>query len=359
MKSLLLLLFFMVFFFVSLSIAKNILQKNTEKQTVWDKKNEIEKLLNIFSRARIIFPISLFVICSLVSAFYTIGEQEKAIVTTFGVPTVVDGTGIQVKIPFIQKVKKIDTTIQGMPIGYSEKGELPIEEECLMITSDYNFVNIDFYVEYVISDPIQYVYGVEKPVDVFKNVVQSSIRSVVSNYTVDEVLTTGKSQIQSDVMEMVLNDLEEKNIGIALTNVIVQDSEPPTDEVIQAFKAVETAKQQKETKINEAKKYSSEKLPANEADVDKILQEANTQKEKRINEAKQQVALFNAMYEEYVKDKETTKKRMFFETIEDIVPDLNVIIDGTNNLNVFYPFNNTLESSVITDNGGSSNGEEN
>lgn len=321
----------------------------------YEEEGKFEICREILPKVGIFAPIVLFAIVSIFNSVYSIGEQENAIVKTFGKLELVEESGIHFKIPYIQSVEKVNTTIQGMAVGYNEDSNESVEDECLMITSDYNFVNVDFFVEYVVSDPIAYKYNVEEPDEVFKNIVQASIRATVSNYTVDEVLTTGKVQIQTDIKASVIKELEEKDIGITLMNVAIQDSEPPTQEVIDAFKAVETAKQNKETKINEAKKYESEKLPANDADVDKIIQSAKTQKETRINEAKQQVAMFEAMYEEYVKDKLTTMRRMFFETMEEILPDLKVIIDGSEmNINGLYPIEN-FSTNNITSNGGSVN----
>jgi modulator of FtsH protease HflK len=126
-----------------------------------------------------------------------------------------------------------------------------------------------------------------------------------------------------------LDKLESLDIGIQLVNITIQDAEPPTAEVVTAFKAVETAKQGKETALNNANKYRNEQIPSAEANVDKILQDAEAQKQQRINEAKGQVARFNSMYEEYLKYPAVTKQRMFYETMEDVLPGMKVIIQGT------------------------------
>lgn len=168
---------------------------------------------------------------------------------------------------------------------------------------------------------------------ILRNLAQSCIRTVVSNYDVDSVLTTGKNEIQSNIKEMLLAQMEEQDIGLQLVNITIQDSEPPTAEVMAAFKDVETAKQGKETSINNANRYRNEKLPKAEADVDQILQEAESAKTKRINEAYGAVAIFNAQYEEYVKNPLVTKQRMFYETMEEVLPNLKVIIDGTDSVN--------------------------
>lgn len=95
--------------------------------------------------------------------------------------------------------------------------------------------------------------------------------------------------------------MEAQDVGIQLVNITIQDAEPPTQEIMKAFKAVETAKQGKETAVNNANKYRNEKLPEAEAQADQIIQDAEAQKQVRINEAEAEVARFNAMYEEYVK----------------------------------------------------------
>ena len=272
---------------------------------------------------------AIAVLILLFSSFYTIKEQEQAVVTTFGVPNTVSEPGLHVKIPFVQKVEKVNTTIKGFAIGYDEATGFSKEDESLMITSDYNFVNVDFYVEYKVSDPVKALYASEKPVEILKNVAQSCIRSVVGRNPVDSVITTGKNEIQAEIKERIIAELTKQDIGIQLVNITIQDAEPPTTEVMEAFKAVETAKQGKETAINNANKYRNEKLPNAEAQIDKILKEAEATKEARINEAEGQAARFNALYEEYIKYPLITKQRMYYETMEELLPDLKLIIDSS------------------------------
>ena len=273
--------------------------------------------------------IAIVVLVLLCNSFYTIKEQEQAVVTTFGVPNTVSESGLHVKIPFVQKVKKVNTTIKGFAIGYDETTGMSKEDESLMITSDYNFVNVDFYVEYKVSDPEKALYASEEPVKILKNVAQSCIRSVVGQNTVDSVITTGKNEIQAEIKERIIEELTTRDIGIQLVNITIQDAEPPTTEVMEAFKAVETAKQGKETAINNANKYRNEKLPTAEAQIDKILKEAEATKEARINEAEGQAARFNALYEEYIKYPLITKQRMYYETMEVLLPNLKLIIDSS------------------------------
>jgi len=265
--------------------------------------------------------------------FYTVGEQEQAVITMFGSIVRTDTAGLYFKIPFIQQVQIVDMTTHGTGIGYStdRRGRnVPKDEESVMITSDFNFVNIDFYLEYKVSDPVAYLYNSDTPENILRNMLLACIRSTVADYPVDEVITTGKNQIQTSVREKLTAMLRESNIGLQCVNLTVQDAEPPTDKIIQAFKEVETARQARETMINSAKKYQSEQIPLAEAKADQIIQHAEAVKSARIAEANGQTARFNNMFEEYKTYPLITKQRLFFETLEEVLPDAKVIItDGT------------------------------
>lgn len=271
------------------------------------------------------------------NAFYTIGEQENAVVTTFGVPKTVTEPGLHFKIPFVQQVRKVDMTIKGFAIGYDPNTNTSKPEESLMITSDYNFVNVDFFMEYRVTDPIKFLYASQDAAAILKTLAQSYIRDTIGLYTVDEVITSGKNQIQAEIKDKIMSRMDAEDLGVQLVNLTIQDAEPPTEAVMAAFKDVENAKQGKETALNNANKYRSEQIPAAEAEADRILQQAEAAKESRINEANGQVSRFNAMYAEYVKFPGITKQRMYYEALEELLPGLKVIITDGNGqtLNVF------------------------
>ena len=278
----------------------------------------IERLKKPLKHMKILLFVAilfLFLAGCFMSSIYTLKDQEQAVVTTFGVPQTVATSGIHFKIPFIQEVQKLPTAIMGFPIGFNAETGASIDDESLMITNDYNFVNVDFYVEYRIGDPVKYLYNSSEPQTILKALAMSYIRDTIGLYNVDDVITTGKNEIQAEIKEKLIKRLEEEDLGIQLVNVTIQDAEPPTAEVSDAFKAVETAKQEKETAINKATKYKNEQLPAAEAKIDLILKEAEAKKSARINEATGQVARFEALYEEYKKYPLITKQRMFYETI--------------------------------------------
>ena len=152
-------------------------------------------------------------------SFYQIQEQEQAVLVTFGKPKAVTETGLHFKLPCIQEVRKVNTTIQGFPVGYTEENNEMVEAESIMITSDYNFIDVDFFVEYRISDPVAYLYGSREPEQILRNISQSCIRNVIGSYVVDDVLTTGKSEIQAKIKEMIMAQLEQQEIGLMLTNI--------------------------------------------------------------------------------------------------------------------------------------------
>jgi len=283
------------------------------------------------------------------NCYYVIEEQEQAVVVTLGKASVVDTPGIHTKIPIIQKVYTISMAAKGLQIGYKQRGEekpVSVSTESEMITSDYNFVNVDFFLEYRVINPERYKYATDDPEGIFKNMALSYIRDTIGIHGVDEVITTGRNEIQSEIFEKLSDRLKQEDIGLQLLKITIQDSEPPTDSVRDAFKNVETAKQIKETKINEARKYESEQLPAARAQVDATLKEAEAQKEMRINEAKAEVAVFEAMYKEYRRNPEMTRQRMFFEAMEDILPGMKIIIDnGDGTTSKMLPLDDFIESS--------------
>ncbi len=279
----------------------------------------------------------LLVAVAALNSFYTIGEQENAVVTTFGVPQTVTSPGLHFKIPFVQQVRKVDMTIKGFSIGYDQYTNESNPDESLMITSDYNFVNVDFFLEYRVTDPVKYLYNSQDAAGILKTLAQSYIRDTIGLYPVDDVITSGKNQIQAEIKEKIMARMEQEDLGVQLTNLTIQDAEPPTTEVLTAFKDVENAKQGKDTALNNANKYRSEQIPAAEAEADQILRQAEATKASRINEATGQVARFNAMYEEYSKFPGITKQRMYYETMEALLPGLKVIItdESGNQLNMF------------------------
>ena len=293
--------------------------------------------------------LALLVAAAAGNCFYTVDDKQQAVVTTFGKVTDVTNAGVHFKIPFVQRVQKVDVNVyQKIELGYSSDGSnyTVNENESTMITGDYNIVNVDFFVEYKISDPVQYLYSSNQPELILRNLIQSQIRNVVGSSSVDSVLTDGKENIQMQVKSLVTEILMEYDIGLTLVDVRIQDAEPPTQEVIEAFKAVETAKQNAEAVVNQAKAYENAQIPAAQAQADKLIQNAEYLKQKRINEAKEQVAMFTAMYEQYALNPEITKSRMYYEAVSEILPGVKLFINtsGSDDVQMLLPLEALVEN---------------
>ena len=301
-------------------------------------------------------PVILIIAGVAMDSFYTLTEDQYAVITTFGKPTTVSASGLQMKIPLVQRVSLVSKSIQGFPLGYRAGSDESVDDESLMITYDYNFVNVDFYVEYRVTDPVKYLYNSSDPVGILKMLCQSYIRDTIGLYDVDSVITTGKSEIQSEIKQKVMNRLEQEDLGIQLTNLTIQDAEPPTLEVQQAFTAVETAKQSADTAVNNAKKYANEVTPAASADADQIIKQAEAYRESKINEAEGQAARFTELFAEYQNYPLITKQRLFYEAMEEILPDMKLyIVDANTGVQTALPLESFANVNMGTTEGGAAN----
>ena len=289
----------------------------------------------------LIVVIVLVLLAVVASSWYTVNDKEQAVVTTFGKVTDITDAGFHFKLPFgIQKVEKVNVNVyQKLELGYRSVGSADnfdiIESETKMITGDYNIVDVEFFVEYKVSDPEKYLYGSYDPETILRNLLQSQVRNVVGSEAVDAVLTTGKESIQMRVKELVSEILQEYDVGLTLVDVKIQDSDPPTDEVTEAFKA---------------RAYQNAQLPQAEAKADELQRNAEYLKQKRINEATEQVAMFEAMYKEYSQNPGITRSRMYYEAISEALPDVKVYIDtsGENGVQKVLPLESFTQGDVTT-----------
>ena len=315
------------------------MEQYTPKYTPNGKKMDLGGL----GKKVLIAAIVLVVAIGALSCFYTVDDKQQAVVTTFGKVTDITGAGLHFKLPFgIQQVDKVDVNVyQKIELGYTsqEGGYVTKNSESTMITGDYNIVNVDFFVEYKISDPVAYLYSSNDPENILRNLIQSQVRNVVGSSEVDAVLTNGKENIQMQVKDLVTEILQIYDIGLTLVEVRIQDAEPPTQAVIEAFKNVETAKQTAEAVVNDAMAYKNAQLPKAQAEADKLRQNAFYLRQKRINEANEQVAMFKAMYEEYARNPQITRSRMYYEAISEVLPGVRVYINtgDSSDVEMFLP----------------------
>ena len=254
-------------------------------------------------------PVILIIAGLAMDSFYTLTEDQYAVITTFGKPTTVSASGLQMKIPLVQQVRLVSKSIQGFPLGYRTDSSESVDDESLMITYDYNFVNVDFYVEYRVTDPVKYLYNSSDPVGILKMLCQSYIRDTIGLYDVDSVITTGKSEIQSEIKQKVMNRLEQEDLGIQLTNLTIQDAEPPT-----------------------------------------------LDRESKINEAEGQAARFTELFAEYQNYPLITKQRLFYEAMEEILPDMKLyIVDANTGVQTALPLESFANVNMGTTEGGAAN----
>lgn len=297
-----------------------------------------------FARGGKVAAAAVILILLGTNSYYILDEENYAVVSTLGSAQAVSQAGLHFKIPFIQNVRRVSKGIKGMPIGYDPETGTSDESESIMITKDFNFVNTDFYLEYMVNDPVKYLYASSEPVATLKMLAQSYIRDTVGTHNVDDVITTGKSEIQSEIKEKLTNRMMEEDIGLAVVNITIQDAFPPTTEVLNAFKNVENAKQGKETAINNANKDRNEKIPQAEAQCDQIIKDAEAEREARINEAQGQVSRFEQMYAEYTKYPLITRQRMFYETMEEVLPHMKLYIVDESGTQKLLPLDRFAEA---------------
>lgn len=295
------------------------------------KKNKKKTAKAIYWIVIAVIAVSLFS-----TMYYTVSDKEVAVVTTFGKVTGINEAGMHFKLPFgIQKVKYVEINeIKSIEIGYrthSDGSTTSVYDECRMITGDFNIVNVDFFVEYRISDPKKFVYASGDPENILKMLIQSQIRNVIGSYEIDPILTESKDQIQTRIMDLTIAELAEYDIGLSVVDIKIQDSEPPTAAVSEAFAAVKNADSGAKTAVNNANAYKNKKTAEADAMIDSILKNAEYLKQARINEAYEEVAKFNSMFEEYSKYPDITKTRMYYECLETFFPDITVYIDTTGN----------------------------
>jgi len=290
----------------------------------------------------------VIILLMLYSCFYTVQEHERAAILTFGKYTGETGAGLHFKWPYpIQEVIKVPAELtQQITIGYRENGDqiTVIEEEAMMITGDENIVLADAVVQWKISNIRDYLYNVDNPEQFLRNAASASIRSVIGSEKLDYAITDGKTEIQDKVRAKLIELQEVYQTGIQILDIKFQDIEPPGGAVAEAFREVTNAREEKNTKINQAIKYENERIPRARGEAQALLEQAEAQKKSRILNAQGDVAKFNAIYEEYKANPAVTEKRLILETLEKILPGARIVItDGKGGTVQYLPLNELLQ----------------
>lgn len=277
----------------------------------------------------VVIIVGLFLVLGSTS-FYTVDQTEYAVLVTFGKPsTAIVSPGLRFKLPYpIQTVNKVSRETFSLTLGYEERSEgvSVKEQEAKMITGDENIILADLEVQWQVIDPIAFIYNAEEPVDILTNATSSALRGVIGSSVVDDALTDGRTRIMNDIRDTLVTMIDSYDIGIAIRNVNLQDVDLPTDEVSDAFKKVASAREERITKINQANRYKNEKINTAEGQKAALISEAEGVKVSRIEQARGDVAQFDAIYSEYVNNKDITRDRLMIETLERVLPDVQIYI---------------------------------
>ncbi len=284
----------------------------------------------------IILGLILLIVIWAFSGLYRVLPDEQGVVLRFGkfVSTTQPGLNYHLPYPVETVLTPKVTKVHRVDIGFraasdsgrtSEVGDVP--EESLMLTGDENIANIDFSVFWVIKDAGKFLFKIQSPVVTVKATAETAMREVIARSKLQSILTKGRSSIEIETQEIMQSLLDEYESGIQITQVQTQKADPP-DEVIDAFRDVQAARADMERSKNEAEGYQNDVIPRARGDAAKILQEAEAYKKKVIAMAEGEASRFLAIYNEYAKAKRVTQERMYLETMEKVLADIDkVIID--------------------------------
>ena len=264
------------------------------------------------------------------TGIYIVGPDEVGVVRTFGKFTRVVQSGLNWKFP--APIETVDTPkvteVKRIEIGFRtlKNGQYrTVEKESLMLTGDENIVDAEMIVQYKIKDPVAYLFRIVGPELTVREAAEASLRTVVGRNKIDETLTTGKFTIQEETKTQLQSILDIYNSGIHVVAVQLQDVSPPK-EVIGAFKDVASAKEDKNRMVNQAEGYRNDIIPKARGEAEAMIRDAEGFKESRIKRSEGDAAKFTTILKEYRKAKSITEKRLYLETMEKVLPDIEKIV---------------------------------
>jgi len=296
----------------------------------------------------------------LFSGIYQVAPGELAVVTTFGDYETVTGPGLHWHIPApVQNVNKQPAlAVQEMDVPVSDRrsGQL---SPGLMLTGDKNIVDVAFTIQWKIKSNIepeegadmpgvaQYVFNIDEPLSLVRMMGEAAMREVVGRNTLDFVQTDGRVEVQTQTQELMQSALDEYQAGIEIVQVNLRPTEPPTDEVNEAFRDVQAAEQNQATVIQEARQYTNQVVPEARGQAQRILEEARAYAAERTADARGQAARFEEIYTEYARAPEVTRQRLYLETVEKVLGDMEKIIideDAGSGVVPYLPLNEVRRS---------------
>ncbi len=274
------------------------------------------------------------------SSFYTVEPDGKAVVKRFGAVVDIADPGLHFKLPLgidtatfvpTERVLKQEfgfrTVSAGQRTQYRRDGNL--KDESLMLTGDLNVLDVEWVVQYQISDPDKYLHSVRDRTETIRDVSEAVMRRVVGNRLGSDVLTVARVSVANEVQEAMQVILDDYEMGVHLAAVELQDVTPP-EPVKPAFNAVNEARQERERLINEAEKERNRIIPRAKGTAEQVVAEANAYRTERVNEARGAASRFSSILTEYRLAKEVTRRRLFLEMIDDVIPKVGTlyVVDG-------------------------------
>ncbi len=263
---------------------------------------------------------------------FIVGPDEEGVVKRFGIPVRTVGPGPHLKAPILEsvlqpKVAKLHRVEIGFRTDRQSRQQM-VPQEALMLTGDMNILAIEFIVQYKIKEAANYLFNVADIHDTIGKAAEASMREVIGKSKIDEALTTGKAQIQQDTQDLLQKILDQYQSGVQIAAVQLQDVDPP-EAVAAAFKDVTNAKEDREKLINQAIGYRNDILPKAKGEAAQMVNQAKGYAQSRLNRAQGEANRFLATLKEYNQSKDTISKRIYIETMEEILPKVEkVIIDG-------------------------------
>lgn len=277
--------------------------------------------------------IVLIIVIWVLTGIYIVHPNEEGVIRRWGKYRLSVGPGIYYHIPWpvervdkpkISKIEKIEigfrTIREGPPAIYK-----PIEEESLMLTGDMNIVELWFIVQYRIKDAKDYLFNVKDVKKVIRDASEAAMRQIIGDRGIDEALTIGKQEIQDKTQEKLQQILDLYKSGIDIVTVKLQDVHAP-GEVKKAFEAVASAKETRQKLVNEAFGEYNKEIPKAKGEAEKTIREAEAYAVQRVKEAQGNANRFLARLKAYQKAKTITKDRLYLETMQDILPDIEKIV---------------------------------
>ena len=283
----------------------------------------------------IIIGLIILLIVWTLSGLYRVLPDEQGVVLRFGKFVKTTQPGLNYHLPFpienvltpkVTKVNRMDIGFRSeRDSGFSSGGVADVPEESLMLTGDENIVNIDFSVFWVIKDAGNFLFKIQDPEGTVKAAAETAMREVIAKSDIQPILTEGRSKIELETQEIIQTILDDYESGIQITQVQTQKADPP-DQVIDAFRDVQAARADMERSKNEAEAYANDVIPRARGEAQKILQAAEAYKKEVVAKAEGEASRFIAIYNEYKNAKAVTQERMYLETMEKVLADIDKVI---------------------------------